>query len=77
VLFLSPTSKFQVMKLPKKVGRTEFLETLGGLYGFCRRERMVGSCFCNDFFKTYALIPCLFFNRKGLIMKFIPFYHFT
>jgi hypothetical protein len=34
MLFLSPTSKFQVLKPLKKVGRTEFLETLGGLYDF-------------------------------------------
>jgi hypothetical protein len=58
MLFLAPTSKCQVLKTPRRVGRTDFLGTLGGSYGFCRRERMVESCLCNGFFKTYALIPC-------------------
>jgi hypothetical protein len=28
-----------------------------------KRERMVEGCLCNGFFKTYALIPCLFSIR--------------
>jgi hypothetical protein len=58
MLFLSPISKCQVLKPLIKVGCTEFLETLGGSYGFCRREKIVENCLCNGFFKTYALIPC-------------------
>jgi hypothetical protein len=37
--FLSPTSKCQVLKSPKRVYRTDFLRTLRGSYGFCKRER--------------------------------------
>jgi hypothetical protein len=58
MFFLAPMSKCQVMKPLIKVGRTKFLETLGGLYGFCKREKMAENCLCNGFFKTYALIPC-------------------
>jgi hypothetical protein len=32
--FLAPVSKYQVLKHLRKEGRTEFLETLGGSYGF-------------------------------------------
>jgi hypothetical protein len=57
--FLSPTSKCQVLKTSRRAGRTDFLGTLGGSYGFLqKRERMAESCLCNGFFKTYALIPC-------------------
>jgi hypothetical protein len=56
--FLSPTSKFQVMKPLRKVGGNFFLETLRVPYGFCRREKMAEKCLCNGFFKTYALITC-------------------
>jgi hypothetical protein len=58
ILFLSPTFKCQVLKPLKKVGHTKFLETLGGSYDFCRREKMDENCLCIGFFKTYALIPC-------------------
>jgi hypothetical protein len=37
--FLDSTSKFQVLETLIRVGRTDFLGTLGGLYSFCRRER--------------------------------------
>jgi hypothetical protein len=55
----------------------KFMETLGGSYDFCEREKMAEHCLCSGFFKTYALIPCLFFNRKGLSMNFIPFLAFN
>jgi hypothetical protein len=32
--FLTPTSKYQVLKFLRKEGRTEFMKTLGGSYGF-------------------------------------------
>jgi hypothetical protein len=37
--FLSPTSKCQVLKTSRRVGHMDFMGTLGGSYGFCRRER--------------------------------------
>jgi hypothetical protein len=41
----------------------------GGSYGFFGNPRRV----MNGFFKTYALIPCSFFNKQGLSNKFIPY----
>jgi hypothetical protein len=35
---LAPTSKFKVLKHPKREGRTDFLETLGGSYGSAEEE---------------------------------------
>jgi hypothetical protein len=37
--FVAPNSKCQVMKTSKRAGHMDFLGTLGGSYGFCRRER--------------------------------------
>jgi hypothetical protein len=36
--FLAPSSKFQVLKTLRRIRRTDFLGTLGGSYGFCKRE---------------------------------------
>jgi hypothetical protein len=37
--FLAPNSKFQVLKISRRVGPKDFLGTLGGSYDLCRRER--------------------------------------
>jgi hypothetical protein len=39
MVFLAPMSKCQVLKPLRKVGRTEFLETLVGPYGFAGERR--------------------------------------
>ena len=45
MVFLVPTSKCQVLKPLIKVGRLEFLETLGGSYGFAgERGRLKNVC---------------------------------
>jgi hypothetical protein len=66
----------QVLRVgtPKKGGSYGFSGNPRRVVWFCRNEKKItGRFFCNGFFKTYALIPCLFFNRQGLSMKFIPF----
>jgi hypothetical protein len=38
MVILVPTSRFQVLKHSKEEGRTDFMETLGGLYGSAEEE---------------------------------------
>jgi hypothetical protein len=65
--------------MPKNIPKVQVLrdETKkeGGLYGisrnprrvvrFCKKRTICLEFLCNGFFNTYALIPCLFFNKLG------------
>jgi hypothetical protein len=57
IQFLSPTSKFKVLKYLREGGSYNFFGNPRKVVRFCRK-RMTGSYLCNGFFKTYALIPC-------------------
>jgi hypothetical protein len=60
--FLAPASKFKVLKTLRRVGRTNFLETLGGPYGFCKGERMAEICFVQWVLQDLCSDPMLIFQ---------------
>jgi hypothetical protein len=69
----SPNVQVASAETPRKSRPYGFSRNPRRAVRFCRREKMTEICLCNGFFKIYTLIPCLFFNKLGLSMKFIPF----
>jgi hypothetical protein len=71
-----PKLQVESVETPQKGRPYRFFGNPRRVVRFFGRERMTKLYLCNGFFKTYALIPCLFLRNLGLRMKFIPFLSF-